>query len=226
MSKKTLNLTDNLYEYLLSVSLRDNPLHKALRDETDTLEWARMQISADQAQFMALLVKLIGARRALEVGTFTGYSALAVAQAMPEDGVVVACDISKEWTSIGKRYWHKAGVAHKIDLRLAPAAETLRGLIAEGHNKSFDFAFIDADKQNLVTYYELCMQLIRPGGLITIDNVLWGGDVANPDNQKDDTVAIREFNQFVHRDERVDISLVAIGDGLTLARKKDSVPYE
>ncbi|WP_455211624.1 class I SAM-dependent methyltransferase [Kaarinaea lacus] len=221
MSKKTLNLNDTLYTYLLDTSLRDNPVQNALREETDKLEWARMQISPDQGQFLGLLVKLVNARRAIEVGTFTGYSALVVAQALPEDGVVVACDISEKWTNIGKRYWQQAGVAHKIDLRLAPAAETLSYLVDDGQSGSYDFAFIDADKENQLHYYELCIQLIRPGGLIAIDNVLWGGDVANPANQKAETVAIREFNQFVHRDGRVDISMVPIGDGLTLARKKN-----
>ncbi len=222
MSKRTLNLDDKLYEYLLTASLRDNSIQKALREETNKLKWARMQISADQGQFMALLVKLINARKALEVGTFTGYSALVVALVMPEDGVVVACDINEEWTNIGNRYWQLAGVAHKIDLRLAPAVETLSHLIEAGQSDTYDFAFIDADKENQLNYYELCLRLIRPGGLIAIDNVLWGGDVANPTNQNSDTVAIREFNELVHQDERVDISLVAIGDGLTLARKIDS----
>ena len=220
MGKTTLNLDNTLYEYLLNVSVRDNPVQKALREETDKLEWGRMQISADQGQFMAMLVKLVNARKAIEVGTFTGYSALVVAQAIPEDGVLVACDINEEWTSIGKRYWELAGVADKIQLRLAPATETLSHLLETGQRGTFDFAFIDADKENQLDYYELCLQLIRPGGLITVDNVLWGGDVANPANQKTDTVAIRTFNQFVHLDKRVDISLVPIGDGLTLARKK------
>jgi caffeoyl-CoA O-methyltransferase len=214
-------LDDNVYDYLLDISLRDTPVQKALRDETDNLEWARMQISPDQAQFMALLVRLINARKAIEVGTFTGYSALSVAQAMPDDGVVVACDISEEWTSIGRRFWQQAGVAHKIELHVAPAAETLSSLIEDGQSGTYDFAFIDADKVNQLTYYELCMQLIHPGGLIAVDNVLWGGDVADPANHNEDTEAIRTFNQFIYQDARVDISLVPIGDGLTLARKKE-----
>ena len=221
MSRRTINLDDNVYDYLLDISLRDTPVQKALRDETDNLEWARMQISPDQAQFMALLVRLINARKALEVGTFTGYSALSVAQAMPDDGVVVACDISEEWTSIGRRFWQQAGVAHKIELHVAPAAETLSSLIEDGQSGTYDFAFIDADKVNQLTYYELCMQLIHPGGLIAVDNVLWGGDVADPANHNEDTEAIRTFNQFISQDARVDISLVPIGDGLTLARKKE-----
>jgi len=220
MGKQTLNLNDNLYQYLLSVSLKETPVQKALREETDKLEWSIMQISSDQGQFMALLVKLINAGKVIEVGTFTGYSALTLAQALPDDGAIVACDINEEWTNIGKRYWSEAGVAHKIDLRLAPALDTLNGLIQDGQSESYDFSFIDADKQNQLQYYELCLKLTRPGGLIAIDNVLWGGSVADPENQKEDTVAIRQFNEFVFTDDRVEISLVPIGDGLTLARKK------
>lgn len=220
MGKQTLNLNDNLYQYLLSVSLKETPVQKALREETDKLEWSNMQISSDQGQFMALLVKLINARKVIEVGTFTGYSALTLAQALPDDGAIIACDINEEWTNIGKRYWSEAGVAHKIDLRLAPALDTLNSLLQDGQSESYDFSFIDADKQSQLQYYELCLKLTRVGGLIAIDNVLWGGSVADPENQKQDTVAIRQFNEFVFKDDRVEISLVPIGDGLTLARKK------
>jgi predicted O-methyltransferase YrrM len=220
MGKKTLDLTDDLYDYLLSVSLRDNPLQKKLREETDKLEWGIMQISADQAQFMFLLLKLINARRIIEIGTFTGYSALVMASALPSDGKIVACDVHEEWTSIGRSYWEQTGVADKIDLRLAPALDTLAQLVNDGHSASFDAAFIDADKQNMLNYYEYCLQLLRPGGLIMIDNVLWGSSVIDPDKNDDDTVAIRATNQFVYQDERVDISMVPIGDGLTLARKR------
>ena len=220
MGKQTLNLTGELYQYLLSVSLRESEIAKALREETDTLEYARMQISADQAQFMALLVKLLNARNIIEVGTFTGYSALSMAQALPESGKLIACDISEEWTAIAKRYWQRANLDNKIDLRLAPALDTLNQLIAEKQENHFDFAFIDADKENLKAYYQACFQLVRPGGVIAIDNVLWGGSVIDADNHEQSTIAIREFNDFINRDERVEISLVPIGDGLTLALKR------
>lgn len=220
MGKKTLELTDELYNYLLSVSLRDNPIQKKLREETDQLEWGIMQISADQAQFMSLLLKLINARRVIEVGTFTGYSALVMADALPDDGQIIACDVHEEWTNMGKRYWQQAGVAHKIDLRLSPALDTLMQLVNDGHSESYDAAFIDADKQNMLKYYEYCLKLLRPGGLIMIDNVLWGGSVIDHSKNDADTVAIRETNQFIFQDERVDMSMVPIGDGLTLARKR------
>ena len=220
MGKQTLNLTDELYQYLLSVSLRESEVAKALREETDTLEYARMQISADQAQFMALLIKLLNARNVIEVGTFTGYSALSMAQALPESGKLIACDISEEWTAIAKRYWQRANLDNKIDLHLAPALDTLNQLITEKQENHFDFAFIDADKENLKAYYQACFQLVRPGGVIAIDNVLWGGSVIDADNHEQSTIAIREFNDFINRDERVEISLVPIGDGLTLALKR------
>lgn len=221
MGKKTLNLSDDLYDYLLKVSLRDNTIHKELRDETNTLEMSRMQISADQGQFMQLLLKLINAKRVIEIGTFTGYSALLMAEVLPDDGELVACDISEEWTDMGKHFWKEAGVDHKITLLLAPAIDTLeKRLLADGQAGSFDAAFIDADKQNLKPYYENCLKLIRPGGLIMLDNVLWGGSVIDPEQMDDNTRAIREMNEFLTNDERVDISLVPIGDGLTLARKR------
>ena len=220
MGKQTLNLNDNLYDYLLSVSLRDSPIQQQLREETDKLEWGMMQISADQAQFMFLLMKLINAKRIIEIGTFTGYSALVMADALPDDGEIIACDTSEEWTAIARDYWQQGGTASKIDLRLAPALDTLKSLITAGQTESFDAAFIDADKQNMLNYYKYCLQLIRPGGLIMIDNVLWGGSVADPNKNDDDTNAIRATNQFILRDDRVDISLVPIGDGLTLARKR------
>jgi caffeoyl-CoA O-methyltransferase len=180
-----------------------------------------MQMAPEQGQFLALLAKLIGARRAIEVGVFTGYSALAVALALPEDGRLLACDVSDEWTAIGRRYWQAAGVVHKIELRIAPAQETLAPLAADRRqHDSFDFAFIDADKNNYDAYYELCLQLVRPGGLIIVDNVLWNGAVIDPERQDEDTLAIRALNEKICSDSRVDLSLVPIGDGMTVARKR------
>lgn len=192
-----------------------------LRTETATLAEAGMQIGPEQAQFMSLLIKLIGAKRTLELGTFTGYSALTVALALPEDGQIVACDVSDEWTSIGRRYWEEAGVAHKIDLRIAPALETISKLSTDASQQNtFDFAFIDADKENYGAYFEHCMKLVRPGGLIAIDNVLRGGAVVDKSDQDAGTAEIRELNAKLAYDERVDVSLVPIGDGLTLVRKR------
>jgi predicted O-methyltransferase YrrM len=220
MGKRTLDLDDKLYDYLLSVSSRETPVLKRLRDETDKMPEAGMQISPDQGQFMALLLKLIGANRVIEIGTFTGYSALAMASVLPDDGKIVCCDKSDEWTSVARRYWAEAGVEDKIDLHLGSALDTLDALIDSGNENSFDFAFIDADKVNMQNYFERCLTLMRQGGLIAVDNVLWGGSVINAEKQDDDTNAIRAFNKQLKDDERVDISLVSIGDGLTLARKK------
>jgi caffeoyl-CoA O-methyltransferase len=221
MANRTIEMTDPLYDYMLSVSVREPEVLRDLRAETAKLAEAGMQIGAEQGQFMSLLVRLIGAKRTLEVGTFTGYSALTVALALPADGQVIACDVSEEWTSIGRRYWQRAGVAHKIDLRIAPGNETLAKLVADrSQHNSFDFAFIDADKSNYGSYYEYCIQLVRPGGLIAVDNVLWSGGVIDPSDQKPDTLAIRALNAKLHDDERVDVSLVPIGDGLMLARKR------
>ena len=219
MSSRTIDLTDTLYEYLIDLGIRESPAAAALRAETLRATRAHMmQISPEQGSFMALLIRLIGARQTIEVGTFTGYSALVVAEALPDDGRIVACDVSDEWTSIGRPFWAEAGVADKIDLRLKPASETLDELIDAGAADHFDFAFIDADKANYDTYYEQCLTLVRPGGLIGIDNVLWGGRVANPAADDADTTAIRALNAKVNRDERVDATLLPIGDGLTLAR--------
>lgn len=220
MTNKSISLTDSLYEYLLAVSLREPGLLCRLREETAAYPNARMQIAPEQGQFMALLVRLMGARRCLEVGVFTGYSSLAIALALPDDGRIVACDVSEEWTAVARRYWAAAGVEHRIDLRLAPALETLGGLLEAGEAGSYDFAFLDADKENYPRYYELLLELVRPGGLIVVDNTLWSGRVADPANQEAGTVALRGFNAQLHRDERVDLSLVPIGDGLTLARKR------
>ncbi len=220
MSNRTLSLTPELYRYLLEVSLRETPLQAELRRYTAAMPEARMQIAPEQGQFMALLVELMGARRCLEVGVFTGYSALAVALALPPEGRLVACDVSEEWTAVARSYWERAGVAQRIDLRLAPAVQTLDGLLAAGEAGCFDFAFIDADKGGYVDYYERVLALLRPGGVVAVDNVLWNGSVADPADQAPDTVAIRAFNRRLHDDERVSLSLVPIGDGLTLARKR------
>ena len=221
MTNRSISLTDSLYGYLLSVSLREPGVLRRLRDETAALPNARMQVAPEQGQFMALLARLMGARRCLEVGVFTGYSSLAVALALPDDGRIVACDVSEEWTSVARRYWAEAGVAHKIDLRLAPALDTLQGLLAAGEAGSFDFAFLDADKEHYPAYYERLLELVRPGGLIVADNTLWSGRVADPANDEASTVALRRFNELLLRDGRVDLSLVPIGDGLTLARKRE-----
>jgi len=220
MSTRTLNLDDVLYQYVLDVSLREHPVLAELRDVTSRHPMARMQIAPEQGQFMALLIKLLGARRTIEIGVFTGYSALAVAFALPEDGRVVACDMSEEYTAVAQAFWQKAGVADKIELRLAPAIDTLDALLASGQHGAFDFAFIDADKPNYLGYYERCLKLLRQGGLLAIDNVLWGGDVADPEKSDADTTAIRALNDKVAADERVSVSLLPLGDGLTLARKR------
>jgi len=221
MSNKTLGLSDRLYNYLLSVSLREPDVLQELRQETANHPMSQMQIAPEQGQFMALLVQLMGAKKTLEVGVFTGYSSLAIALALPPDGKIIACDVSEEYTAIARRYWEKAGVAHKIDLRIAPALETLDGLLTAGQTNSFDFAFIDADKSNYDHYYERSLQLIRPGGLIAIDNVLWSGDVADPAVTDNRTEKIRAFNQKLHQDQRIKLSLVPIADGLTLVIKQD-----
>ena len=219
MSNKTLALDEHLYAYLLSVSLREPDILARLREETLNRADAAMQIAPEQGQFMALLLKLIGARRSLEVGTFTGYSALVCALALPEDGQLIALDINEETTAIAQRYWAEAGVENKIELRLGPAEDSLRNLIDGGDQGSFDFMFIDADKTGYPTYYEMGLQLLRPGGVLAFDNVLWAGRVADPGAGDDDTQALRALNVQLHADPRVDISMVPIGDGLTLARK-------
>jgi caffeoyl-CoA O-methyltransferase len=222
MSNRTIELTERLYRYLLDMSLREPPLLEALREETAQMPGHLMQISPEQGQFMALLVRLIGARRCIEVGVFTGYSSLAVARALPEDGELIACDISEAYTSVARRYWRDAGVADRIRLRLAPAAETLQSLLDDGQAGRFDFAFIDADKANYDNYYERVLRLLRPGGLVAIDNVLWDGAVADPDDRDEDTLALKALNEKLHGDQRVDISMLPLGDGLTLARKREA----
>jgi predicted O-methyltransferase YrrM len=220
MTNQTLGLEPHLYNYLLSVSLREAEILAQLRQETAQHPMAMMQIAPEQGQFMALLVQLIGAKKTLEIGVFTGYSTLVVALGLPSDGKVVACDVSEEFTAIARRYWQQAGVTNKINLHIAPALETLDNLLAAGEGETFDFAFIDADKSNYDDYYERSLQLIRPGGLIAIDNVLWSGRVADPQVQDNRTSKIRALNEKLHQDQRITLSLVPIGDGLTLALKK------
>jgi predicted O-methyltransferase YrrM len=217
---KATPLNDRLYEYLLSVSVREPDVLVKLREETAQMPMSVMQIAPDQGAFMAFLVQLMGAKKTLEVGVFTGYSSLCVALALPPEGKIVACDVSQDYTDIARRYWQLAGVVQKIDLRIAPALETLDRLLAQGQAGTFDFAFIDADKGNYDNYYERSLQLIRPGGLIAIDNVLWGGSVVDPQKQDEDTLAIRALNAKLHQDERVTLSLLSIADGLTLALKR------
>ena len=219
MSNLHTQVTPELSDYIRRVSLREPDLLRRLREETATLPMARMQISPEQGQFMQLLMHVLRAVNTIEVGVFTGYSSLCVALALPAEGKVIACDVSEEWTSIGKRYWKEAGVDHKIDLRLGPALTTLDSLIAEGKQGSFDFAFIDADKGNYQNYYERMLTLVRKGGIIGIDNVLWHGSVADPSVQDAETQAIRNLNEMLHKDPRVSITLLPMGDGLTLAMK-------
>jgi predicted O-methyltransferase YrrM len=220
MSNRTLNLDDQLYDYVIEHSVREHPAQVELRRATSSHPYAMMQISPEQGQFMALLVRAIGARRCIEVGVFTGYSALTVALALPADGHILACDISDEYTRVGRPFWEAAGVANKIELKLAPAIETLQSRIAGGEAGTYDFAFIDADKGGYDAYYERCLDLLRPGGLIAIDNVLWSGHVARLPAKDADTAALQALNDKLHYDERVDLSLLPVGDGLTLARKR------
>ena len=210
-----LSLSDELYEYVVKMGARETPVQRELRAVTQKLPMGQMQIGPDQGALMQVLVRIMGAKRYLEIGTFTGYSALTVALALPPGGKIVCCDVSEEWTSIGRRYWKKAGVDKKIDLRIGPALDTLKTLKGR-----FDLAFIDADKPNYWKYYDRCLKLIRKGGLIAVDNTLWGGSVINPEKQSESTRALRDFNERVAKDRRVDIALVPIGDGLTLAVKR------
>jgi predicted O-methyltransferase YrrM len=220
MKKGALGLDDELYDYLLRVSLREADVLRRLREETAAMPLSIMQIAPEQGQFMALLVELMGAVRAIEVGVFTGYSSLAVALALPPEGRITACDISEEFTAVARRYWAEAGVDHKIDLFLAPAIETLDGLIADGASGTYDLAFIDADKTAYADYYERLLIMLRPGGLILVDNVLWSGRVADAVSNDDDTIALRAFNEKLAVDERISLSMLPLADGLTLARKR------
>jgi predicted O-methyltransferase YrrM len=220
VTARTLPLNDRLQRYLVAHAARETALQRELRRVTLRLPQASMQIGAEQGALLQLLVRLVRARRCLEIGTFTGYSALAVALALPRNGRIVCCDVSEEWTAIARRYWKRAGVAGKIELHLAPGLETLDGLLAGGKAGTFDFAFIDADKANYLRYYERCLKLVRRGGLIGADNTLWGGSVADARDQSVDTRAIRAFNRKLLGDRRIDMTLVPVGDGLTLALKR------
>ena len=219
MSTATIILDKKLREYLLNVSVKESEILRELREETAQMEYSAMQISPEQGTFMSFLVELIQAKRTLEIGVFTGYSALVVAMALPEDGIVTACDVSEEWANVGMKYWKKAQVEDKIDLRIAPALKTLDQLLSEGKQGTYDFAFIDADKIEYQGYFDKSLELLRIGGLIAIDNVLWGGSVIDDSIQDSSTKAIREFNENLSSDPRVSISMVPIGDGLTLACK-------
>ncbi len=221
MSNQSIGLSDTLYQYLLANSIHEPEILTKLRVETSQHPLVDMQISPEQGQLMGLLVQLIGAKKCLEIGVFTGYSSLVVALNLPDDGRLVACDVSDEFTSIASKYWQEAGVNHKIDLQIAPALETLDRLLANGEAGTFDFTFIDADKNNYSAYYDRCFQLVRQGGIILVDNVLWYGKVIDPAMDKDvRTQAIKQLNQQIYHDDRVQISLIPIGDGLTIARKK------
>jgi predicted O-methyltransferase YrrM len=220
--RKGMNFNEAVLNYAVEAGVREHPVLAQCRADTAALgRSAMMQIAPEQGAFMGLVAKLMGAKRAIEVGTFTGYSALSVALVLPDDGQIVACDVSEEWTAMARRYWHAAGIAHKIDLYLAPATETLAALVGnEANHGTFDFAFIDADKANYATYYDHAFKLIRRGGVIAIDNVLWGGSLVDESNQDEDSNALRALNQQLHKDDRIDLSMVPIGDGLTLARKR------
>lgn len=220
MSTTTLNLDDDLYHYFQSVAFRELPVLAELRAQTQQMEHRNMQIAPEQGAFMAMLVKLTGARRIIEIGTFTGYSALSMALALPEGGELLALDINQDWTAVAQKYWRQAGVADKITLHIAPAQETLNSLLSNGESAQFDLMFIDADKTGYDGYYELGLKLLRPGGIMLFDNVLWGGAVADSEAQDADSVALRELNAKLHADERIDLSMIPIADGLTLARKR------
>jgi predicted O-methyltransferase YrrM len=218
MTRRYVN-SDRIEDYVVAHA-RESDAARRLRAETAKLPQAGMQIGADQAAFLALLVRSTGAKRCIEIGTFTGYSALAIAAALPTDGRLVCCDISEEWTAIARRNWSSAGVSGRIDLRIAPALDTLKNLLARGEAGRYDFAFIDADKAGYDAYYEACLKLLRPGGLVALDNMLWSGRVADPDHHDADTDAIRALNAKIHADNRVEAALLTIGDGVMLARKK------
>jgi len=220
LSNRTLSIDDRTYDYLCNVAVNEPELLSRLRQETAQLDYSVMQISPEQGQFMSLLIRLMGAKRAIEIGTFTGYSSICIASAMPQDGELICCDTSPQWTAVAEKYWSLAGLEDKITLYTQPAEKTLEMLLDEGAEKTFDFIFVDADKQNYIKYYEMALRLLRKGGMMAVDNTLWSGAVADPDNNEPGTRAIRRFNDMVKSDERVTKSLVTIGDGLTLILKE------
>ena len=220
MSRFSINLTEQVYEYLHSVTLREDEVMQRCRTETAQHKWAGMQISPEVGQLLTLLVKMLDARKIIELGVYTGYSSLCMARALPAGGKLVACDVNEEYTAKAKEYWRAAGVAERIDLRLAPALDTLADLLRSGEEGSFDFIFVDAIKEEYSAYYPMNYRLLRSGGLMAIDNVLWGGSVANPDKQDAETVAIRAFNKMVHANAKVDMCMLPVGDGITLVRKR------
>ena len=219
MSTETIGISEELQQYIRSVSVPDDELWEQLSHETMEAAGFNIQISPEQGRLLSVLVKILGVTHAIEIGTFTGYSALCLARALPDDGRLITCDVNEQWTNIARSYWSKANVQEKIDLRLGNAIRTLDSLIDDQRANTFDLAFIDADKQNYIAYYQRCFKLVRPGGVIAIDNTLWDGLVIDPDNNDPDTLAIRELNEMIHRDNRVDACLLTIGDGLTLAYK-------
>jgi predicted O-methyltransferase YrrM len=220
MSNKTIGLSDELAAYVVRVGAREPEVLARLREETAALPQHRMQIAPEEGAFLAMLAELTGARRCIEVGTFTGYSSTAVALVLPDDGRLVCCDVSEEWTSVARKYWDQAGVADKIDLHIAPASETLDRLLAEGEESTYDFAFVDADKAGYDGYYERLLKLVRPGGLIAIDNTLWSGAVLDEDSEDEDTRALQALNAKLSTDERVSLCLLPVADGVTLARRR------
>jgi len=215
--KKSLNLTNELYDYMLNTSLRETGILTRLRNQTSQMLVSAMQSSPEESQFITLLIKLLGAKKVLEVGTFTGYTTLWIAMNMPNDGKIITCDIDTKWKDIGHKYWEEANVLNKIDFRLGPAIETMDKLLEDGNQNIFDFIFIDADKENYINYYERALKLIRPGGIVAVDNVLWMGSVINEKNQGDDVNTIRRLNKIIHNDPRVTMSMLPVGDGLTLS---------
>jgi len=220
MANRSIGLNSELYDYLLNYGLREPDILQQLRNATEKEELSVMRSAPEQGQLMAMLLRLMGAKRVLEIGTYTGYATLWMALALPEDGKIVSCDVSEQWTAVGQAYWAAAGVADKIELHLQPALETLHTLLNKGAHESFDFAFIDADKINYAAYFESCLKLIRPGGLIVVDNVLWGGSVIDGANREESTASIRVFNQQLSTDSRIELNMLPVADGITLAMKR------